>query len=115
MYNLIFLRKENELNKILKVQRRTKHKMNVLFTSIWDHNSTALVDELIKKYPTSNSAAPPLYVVDSFKMPHSFVIYGTTKVPHLIRLTSDKIQSEDYLPVIKEVLGLRDVKWSLTK
>tara|TARA_R110002020_G_scaffold59341_3_gene161848 strand:+ start:2041 stop:2388 length:348 start_codon:yes stop_codon:yes gene_type:complete len=115
MFNLIFLTKENELNKILKSQRRSRKKINVLFTSLWDQNSIDLVESLKEQYPEEDVTKPPLYVVDSFTMPHSYVIYGTTKVPHLVRLNMDKVHSEDYLPVIKETLGLLPRKWSLTR
>ena len=115
MFNLIFLNKENELNKLLKAQRRSRQKINVLFTSLWDKNSSELVEGLKAKYPVEDETKAPLYVVDSFTMPHSYVIYGTTKVPHLVRLNADKVLSEDYLPVIKETLGLLPRKWSLTR
>ena len=115
MYNLRFLNKENELNKILKVQKRTKHRISILFTSLWDNNSINLVNELKDKYKEETIGASPLYVVDSFTMPHSFVIYGTTKVPHLVKVQSDKVYSEDYYPVIREKLGLTEKKWLLTK
>ena len=46
----------------------------------------------------------PLYIVDSFHMPHSFVIYNTTKLPQLVRLTKRGIQSEDYLSIVEKTL-----------
>ena len=41
----------------------------------------------------------PLYiVVDSFTMPHAFVIFKTTKLPHLVQVQEGRsVESEDYL------------------
>ena len=55
--------------------------------------------KLKKKYEESMQGET-LYVVDSLHMPHSFVIYNTTKLPHLIQLRPKHMISEDYLPNI---------------
>ncbi len=105
MFNLNFLKKENDLNKLIKKQRRERTKINILFTSLWDRHSQGLVAKLKKEYE-SNSTGEPLYIVDSFHMPHSFVIYNTTKLPHLVRLRRDKVDSEDYLSSIERLLKI---------
>jgi|TARA_A100000172_G_scaffold75282_1_gene57984 hypothetical protein len=109
MYKLHFLKKENDLNKIIKKQRRDKSRLNILFTSLWDKHSTNLVEQLKEKYQ-DNETGLPLYIVDSFHMPHSYVIYNTTKLPHLVKLKRDGLLSEDYLPLVMEDLKLTKTK-----
>tara|TARA_R110000796_G_scaffold102748_1_gene211755 strand:+ start:422 stop:742 length:321 start_codon:yes stop_codon:yes gene_type:complete len=103
MFNLRFLKKENDLNKIIKQQKRDRTPINILFVSLWDKRSQALVSKVEEKYK-DNAGGQPLYVVDSFHMPHSFVIYNTTKLPQLVRLTKRGIQSEDYLSMVEKTL-----------
>jgi len=98
---VIKLETENELNKIIKQQKKTGEKMNILFYSLWDEHSERVISRLI-----DYKKQKPLYLVDSFSMPHAFVIYNTTKVPHLVSLNKDKVLSEDYLPMIYKSLGL---------
>ena len=102
-YSLQFLRKENDLNKILSQQKVSKQNMSILFVAEWDDWCSGLVEELRNKYG-ENEDGEKLYVVNSFDMPHSFVIYGSTKVPHLVRLKKSKVRSEFYLPNIYKQL-----------
>ncbi len=102
-YSLEFLSKENDLNKILSQQKITKNNMSILFISEWDDWCSGLVEELKEKYGESNEGEK-LYVVNSFDMPHSFVIYGSSKVPHLVKLKKGKVRSEFYLPNIYKQL-----------
>jgi len=102
-YSLQFLRKENDLNKILSQQKVNKQNMSILFISEWDDWCSGLVEELKNKYGEDEDGEK-LYVVNSFDMPHSFVIYGSTKVPHLVRLKKGKVRSEFYLPNIYKQL-----------
>lgn len=104
MYQLRFLHKENDLNKILRNTKRPgSGRFSILFTSLWDEYSQALVEELKEAYGESETGVP-LYVVDSWDMPHSFVIYNTTKLPHLVTVSDRGTQSEDYLPSIRRIL-----------
>ena len=96
-YSLKFLKKENELNKVLREQKRTKANVSILFVSLWDDWCRSLVSELADKYGDTEDGTP-LYVVDSFRMPHSFVIFRSQKLPHLVRIFKDKVNSSDYLP-----------------
>tara|TARA_R100001377_G_scaffold75153_1_gene51586 strand:+ start:1789 stop:2109 length:321 start_codon:yes stop_codon:yes gene_type:complete len=96
MYKLNFLKKENDLNKLIKKQKRDRGRVTILFTSLWDKPSQDLVKKLNEKYGATEDGEQ-LYVVDSFHMPHSFVIYNTTKLPHLVKLKRDRMESEDYL------------------
>jgi len=105
MFHLNFLSKENDLNKVLKIYKRDPKPVSILFISLWDEFSTKLVENLKEKYPTS-SKGETLYIVDSFRMPHSFVIFKTTKIPHLIQMRQDKLISEDYFPRILKTLKL---------
>ena len=84
--------------------------MGVLFVSLWDDQSEALIKILrdIKSRDIANQDfnKKPLYVVNSFMMPHAFVIFKTTKVPHLIQFKKGVMESEDYLGMIYKELGL---------
>jgi hypothetical protein len=102
-YSLQFLRKENDLNKILSQQKVNKQNMSILFISEWDDWCSGLVENLRNKYGEDEDGEK-LYVVNSFDMPHSFVIYGSNKVPHLVRLKKGKVRSEFYLPNIYKQL-----------
>ncbi len=102
-YSLQFLRKENDLNKILSQQKSNKSSISILFVSDWDTWCSDLVGELKTQYGESEDGEK-LYIVNSFDMPHSFIIYGSTKVPHLVRLKKGKVRSEFYLPNIYKQL-----------
>ena len=103
MYKLHFLEKENDLNKIIRTHKKNQDSFSVLFISLWDNYCGSLVDKLKQTYGDAKDGKP-LYVVDSFNMPHSFVIYNTTKVPHLVDLSDKGIYSEDYIPMIHKRL-----------
>jgi hypothetical protein len=107
-YNPIFLRTENELNKIIKRQRKTKYDFGILYVSLWDKHSQTLVDAIKKKLsnPAPNKRTKPLYIVDSFTMPHAFVIFKTTKLPHLVQFNRNGMESEDYLSKVYYDLGV---------
>ena len=98
--NIIFLDKENQINKVTRDQKKSGEKVRILFTSMWDEGSSNLVEKL-KGY--RNQAK--LYVINSFTMPHSFVIFKTKKVPYLITLNGDRVYKEGYLPNIYRELG----------
>ena len=103
MYNPVFLQSENELNKILKAQKRTGQQVSLLFVSLWDKWCNELVDTIKS---TATDKGRKLYIVNSFTMPHAFVIFNTTKLPHLLKLGRDKVRSDDYLPLVYKGLGL---------
>ena len=99
-----FLDKEHSLNKILRAQKSTKANLKILFTSLWDPYSVSLVQKLKE---ANTDKGMPLYVVDSYEMPHSFVIYRTSKVPQLVSLRGSRVSSEDYLPRIYKDLHIQ--------
>ena len=105
MYQPRFLKKENDLNKIIKSNKRDKHPINILFVSLWDSFSSSLLEK-IEDLPKDTNK-PELFVVDSFHMPHSFVIFKTTKLPHLVTLKGRQSTSEDYLPNIYKSLDIK--------
>jgi len=107
MYNLVFLQKENDLNKVLRKFKRDPKRCSILFVSLWDKWCEKLLSKLKEKYTGSEGEA--LYIVDSLNMPHSFVIYNTNKTPHLIQLRRDQTFSEDYLPHVYKMLKLNQV------
>tara|TARA_R110002051_G_scaffold70334_1_gene126399 strand:+ start:144 stop:461 length:318 start_codon:yes stop_codon:yes gene_type:complete len=100
----IFLKTENELNKILRKQRKHRQRLGILFLSTWDEGSKTLLKEI--KNSTFPEHSVPLYIVDSFRMPHAFVIFKTTQVPHLVQFKRSGIESEDYLSCVYQELGL---------
>jgi len=107
MYSPIFLQTEHELLKILRKQKKSKKEIAILFTSLWDDPSQDLVrkiqhKELVDPVPE----ASPLYIVDSYKMPNTFVLFNTTKLPHFVYLRKSIVESVDYLPHIYDELGL---------
>ena len=106
MYSPVFLKTENELNKVLKTQKKTKEDMGILFVSLWDSSSKALLKKIRYRGGSSKVSTKSLYIVDSFTMPHAFVIFKTTKLPHLVQLKRGSVESEDYLSKIYEALGL---------
>ena len=106
MYNLVFLKKENDLNKVLKRFKKEPRRCSILFISLWDKWCEKLVTDLKEAYLDSEDNGEALYIVDSLKMPHSFVIYGTNKTPHLIQLRKEQTISEDYLPHVYKMLKL---------
>ena len=105
MFNLRFLDKENDLNKLLKNTKKNRNHISILFIELWDDYCSSLVTKLKEKY--TKKQGEPLYIVDSFQMPHSFVIFSTTKVPHLVQMRSDNFLSEDYLPMIMDTLKIK--------
>ena len=96
-YTYLPLEKENDLNKILRVQKSKGNNIHILFHSLWDKNSMKLVDLLNSK---------PVYGVDSFNMPHSFVIFNTSLAPALVSVERGKVIVEDYLASIYKKLRL---------
>lgn len=103
-FNPIFLYKENDLNKILKKYKLYKSSMALLYTSLWDKHSVELVNE-IKKHEVDVTKIP-LYIMDSFNMPHSFVIFKTVTTPTLVLNNRNKVLSEDWLSKIYLTIGL---------
>lgn len=99
-YNILPLIKENDLNKVLKNQKYSGEDIHILFLSLWDEYSKKLRSSLWNKYSIPVKYGKKIYVVDSFNMPHSFVIFNTTKVPSLVSLVRGKVLLEDYLPRI---------------
>jgi hypothetical protein len=109
MYHPVFLQTENELNKILRKQKKSKQELAILFTSLWDSYCQDLIAKIRYRElidPVPREEAVPLYVVDSYKMPHAFVIFKTSKLPHFVYLNRSNVESVDYLPNIYEELGL---------
>ena len=77
-YKLIKLTKENDLNRELRKQKRERGELSILFVSPWDKYCTALLEELEKNCEDAPQNAKPLYIVDNYNMPHSFVIFKST-------------------------------------
>ena len=103
-YNIVSLKKENDLNKVLKNQKYSGEDLHILFLSLWDKWSTSLEEKIKKKWPQGIKKGQTVYTVDSYNMPHSFVIFNTTKVPSLVSLVRGKVLVEDYLPRIYKKL-----------
>ena len=109
----MYLEKENDLNKILKKQKKTGENMHILYTSLWDKPSKKLLKRLDSMWGCFSyddvgmeEDTTSVYIVNSFTMPHSFVIFKTTHIPHLVTLNRSKVISEDYLPQVYHRLSL---------
>lgn len=87
MFNLVYVKTENALKKLIKEQKKSGHNLNVLFISQWDDVCEHLLERLEERAPNL-SGMPELHVVNSFDTPHSFVIWNTTKVPALVQVRS---------------------------
>ena len=98
--DIIFLDKENQINRVVRDQKKSGEKVRILFTSMWDEWSSNLVEKL-----EGYRKQAKLYVINSFTMPHSFVIFRTKRVPYLITLNGDRVYKEGYLPNIYKELG----------
>jgi len=103
---LVHITKENQINKILKKYRKGgRSTIYVLFTSLWDKWSMSLINKLEREYGGNEDLdADPIYILNSLDTPHSFKIFKTNKVPHMIRIDKLGLYSEDYLPKIYENL-----------
>ena len=106
--NVKFVSVETRLNKILKDQRKARSTIRILFVSLWDKWANLLVDSL-----ESNDSDIPIYVVNSFMMPHAFMIFKVTKSPSLVTLLKDRYIKEDSLPEIYNELGCEPVTFSI--
>jgi hypothetical protein len=104
-YQIKFLKKENDLNKLLKSQKKYPGTFCLLFVSLWDKLSNELVSSLQEKYG-ENEEGTSIYILDSFHTPHSFVIYNTTKLPHLVSHKKRSLKKEDHLSRIYRFFGL---------
>lgn len=105
-YRLVKLTKENDLNRELRKQKRERGDLSILFVSHWDKYSKALVEKLEKRYKNASHSAKPLYIVDNYNMPHSFVIFKSTVLPQLVNIRRHSVISEDYLPIVYKSLDL---------
>lgn len=109
MYKLHFLEKENDLNRVRKEVRKAGSKgAFILFVSLWDEHCQHLVELLKEKYGDVDHEKAPfrkdLYIVNSFDMPHSFVVWDTTSVPQLVDFKRDTFKIEEYMPRIMKKL-----------
>ena len=105
-YKLVKLSKENDLNRELRKQKRERGELSILFVSPWDKYCTALMEKLEKRYKNAPANAKPLYIVDSYNMPHSFVIFKSSMLPQYVNIKKSKVFTENYLPMIYRTLDI---------
>jgi hypothetical protein len=106
LFSLKFISKENELNKIIKNQKRDRDDFLLLHIALWDDSCTRLMRKLIDTYAHVKEGRP-IYVIDSFTLPHSFVIYKVTQAPALVYVSDREVKKMDYIPTIYEYLNLK--------
>ena len=106
--NVVFLSKENQINKVIKDQRKAGVTIRILFISLWDKYGITLLDSLADYCDHT-----PLYIINSFTMPHAFVIHNVTKTTTLVTLSRDRYMKEDYLSRIYSELGCEPVTFSI--
>lgn len=100
-FNITYLKGSSALNAVLKDQKRTKEKISLLYTSLWDEAAIALESKLVSDETAKNK----LYVLDTFETPHGTAIFRVNKLPSLITI-KDRVKVEDYLPNIYRLLGI---------
>ena len=105
-YKLIKLTKENDLNRELRKQKRDRGEISILFISLWDQYCTTIVEKLEKRYSNPGPHAKPLFVVDSYNMPHSFVIFNSSMLPQLVTIKRSKVLTQDHLSMVYKDLGI---------
>ncbi len=112
MFDVITLERENDLNKTIRSHRQAKEPFGVLYYSLWDEYSLELVREVYNKNCGAFDDDIKLYLVDTFNMPHSTIIFkdnkgdNISKLPALVIVDDMGIQVVDYLPHIYENLAL---------
>lgn len=100
MFNVSYISKENELNKILKQQKSSQETINILFVSPWDNTSKILLEKIENELSGLDKGnGEKLFIVNSYDTPHSFVIFNTSQVPQLVMLNPSKKTRREYLPV----------------
>ena len=111
-FHLDFLSRESDINKVLSSVSEEKtmksyrnNSVNFLFVSTWDKWCDLLLDKLRDKY-TSDEGKRTVYIINSFDMPHSFMIFNTKITPTFVKMGERKITSIDRLPNIYSELGL---------
>ncbi len=101
MFSPVFIRTENQLNKLLKQQKKTGEEVNLLFVSLWDGWCETLVNNLKK-----NKKGKRIYIVNTFDTPHASVIFDSYKLPQLVKVKGTNREVEEYLPRIYKFLGI---------
>ena len=110
-FNVIKVTTENELNKAIKYHKLEGTFFGILYHSLWDKWSKDLVEKVELNHE-DNEANPTLYLVDTFNLPHSTVIYkdnqgnNISKVPALVVVKDKSVSVTDYLPDIYYGLGI---------
>jgi len=106
-YKLIKLTKENDLNRELRKQKREKGDIAILFISLWDRYCTTIIEKLERRYSNPGPNAKTLFIVDSYNMPHSFVIFNSTMLPQLVNIKRNKVTKQDHLSMVYKELGVQ--------
>lgn len=105
MFKLNFVKRENDLNRLIKGQKRDRDDLILLYISLWDTPCTAMMSKLIDTYAHVLEGRV-VNIVDSFSLPHSFVIHQVTTAPTLVYVTSKSTRKYTYIPEIWDFLGL---------
>lgn len=105
-YKIVKLTKENDLNRELRRQKKERGELSILFISLWDNHCSKLVAKLEKAYVNPQPNAKTLYVVDSYNMPHSFVIFKSSMLPQLVTIKKSKVVTQDHLSMVYKELGV---------
>jgi len=103
--------KENELNRVLEEQKKSKGRIALLYHSEWCPVSNNLRKELLKRYPDYceddvGDDAVTIYLISSWDTPHAFVIFNVKQAPTLVQINGDSVTREDYVPNIYHKLGV---------
>lgn len=111
-YNLVRIKDNAHFSKILKSHKKSMERSTFLFISLWDDNSTKVMEKLES---LSSEEGDTIYVVDSFSAPNSFAVYNTSIVPTVVQTKMvqgksgdavNKVRVTDYLPHVYDLLGI---------
>jgi len=89
---LVELNREGQLNSLIRSKRDEDFK--VLYYSLWDKESTEIVENLRKEW-VHKEGDETLFLVNSWDLPHSFVAFQVSKVPCLVSSVNGRIRKED--------------------
>ena len=100
-----YLTRENEINKVLRNQRKNKETIKILFHSpLWDDLSYNIAESA--KNSDLALSDDKIYLIDTFDMPHAYCIFKLRKTPALVTIDDGGVGIVDYPPFIIKGLGI---------
>ena len=88
--------REGVINSLVKNKR--KEDFTLFYYSLWDDRSDKVnnaMTEWVDKNPNSSEV---VHTVNSWDLPHSFMVFSVTTVPALVTCRKGRIRVETYFP-----------------